>query len=484
MFKKLFSRRRGVGIVAAALGMSVASLAFAGAAGATTSTALPGGGSNTAYQVMQSLSNLFATSPGCNIATTAPINYACSNTYTAGAANGEDGYNMADENPYNDVPYQEPAIGSGNGVNELNQSGGTALDYARASSGPALTHGTSQNNYIAYAVDGVSWVCFTQSSGFCDSKVKSITLADLNAIYDDTFSCTIGGSTVTMDWRCLNGNTGSGAQPIDCYMAQNGSGTEKTWASQVVNLSTGTANDTPACLSDEAHTVAGHSHTGLFENEISDIVDPTSVWYNNDIANAVYFFSEGKYATECKSNKCPDDQGNTTYFGQIQAECAKCKPVTANAKSVGLDVTDPTNAKAFPVYRYLNNVVRNSSASSASSNSVLNFVGEYGFLCKPLTNTDDDPLNPGVSYRTEIAADISAAGFLPLAAAGSPLSNEWAQAGIGGGNSPGVLNFPDKGTSSDAGFSQIDPTLTNGTAPPNSPPGYCLAFNGNDTDLH
>jgi hypothetical protein len=43
----------------------------------------------------------------------------------------------------------------------------------------------------------------------------------------------------------------------------------------------------------------------------------------------------------------------------------------------------------------------------------LNLVGEYGFLRKPGTNTDIDPLT-GTSYRSEIESTIAANGFVPI----------------------------------------------------------------------
>ncbi|MGO8871387.1 MAG: hypothetical protein ACLQPH_08285 [Acidimicrobiales bacterium] len=476
MFQKLFNRRKGVAMATAAFGLSVASLAFAGTAGATTTSVLNGGGSNTAYEVMGSLSLLFSQSPGCAEGTATPVTYTCSGTYSPGAT-GEDGYAAASENPYNDVAYQEPAIGSGAGVNELNSNavGNTPLSFARASSGPYITHGTSADNYIAYAIDGVSWVCFrTSATGFCNSSVKSMTLQNLADIYNNHLQCTIGGSPVTMDWRCLNGDADpSTPQPIDCYMAQNGSGTEKAWASQVVaypnDSSYNSADDTPACLSNESVGTSA-THLGLFENEISAIVDTHSAWYNNDIPNAIYFFSYGKYSTQCKSNRCPQPAGDSyqTYLGSVKGPSDK-KAVAPSAKSIVLDVNSPTNAKAFPIYRFLYNVVENSSAATPSSNAALNFVSEFGFLCKTGTVADIDPLT-NVSYRTEIETGITQSGFFPLDTSPSSPFNEYA---------PGVVSSPDTSLSSDPYYSLIDNT-SNTT----NPSGFCLVRNGNSSDIN
>ena len=85
MFQKLFTRRRGVAIATVALGLSGMSMVFTGTAGAVGQpfSVLPGGGSNTAYQVMTSLSTLFNQSPGCDLAgTSKPKTGVCANPYT------------------------------------------------------------------------------------------------------------------------------------------------------------------------------------------------------------------------------------------------------------------------------------------------------------------------------------------------------------------------------------------------------------------
>ena len=51
------------------------------------------------------------------------------------------------------------------------------------------------------------------------------------------------------------------------------------------------------CLNDEAVGTAA-SHDGLFENEVSAMFTPHGTWNNNDKADAIYYFSSGKYALE------------------------------------------------------------------------------------------------------------------------------------------------------------------------------------------
>ncbi len=101
---------------------------------------------------------------------------------------GENGYGQADENPYNDYTVQAPAVGSGNGVNQLKSSAGFQNDYARSSANPAGSNGTSQQNYEAYAVDGISWSAFGAkgSTLYPAHYVQTLTLAQITEIWAGT----------------------------------------------------------------------------------------------------------------------------------------------------------------------------------------------------------------------------------------------------------------------------------------------------------
>jgi ABC-type phosphate transport system substrate-binding protein len=261
MFHKLFSRRKGIGIATIALGLSAASLAFAGTAGAATFLNPPaivtGSGSNTAYDLMTQLGTLFNQSPGCDLtaASANALTLQCeSGTYVPGG-DGENGDNAALENPYNDLSAEYPAVGSGNGVKQLYTAGSTSINFARSSANPANSHGLTSQNYIEYAIDGVSWIHFTEVNGKAtnSASVTNISEADLTSIYEGTQGCKIKGKTYTMNWICEGGK----AAPIDCYVAQTGSGTEKTWAADIVG-----GNDAAPCLNDE-HVGTAASHAGL-----------------------------------------------------------------------------------------------------------------------------------------------------------------------------------------------------------------------------
>ena len=456
MFHKLFTRRRGMAVATVALGVSGMSLAFAGTAGAVTfmnpSAVIAGSGSNTAYDMMTQLGVLFNSSPGTDLTAASANNgtlQGVTGSYTPGG-DGENGATAASENPYNDVTFQYPAIGSSNGVKQLYTAGDTPIDYARSSGSPANSHGTSAENYIEYAIDGVSWIHFTDLNGTATPtrSITSLTVAQLEAIYNGTEDCSITKGKVTtkytQNWICVGAKTPA---PIDCYVAQSGSGTEGTWAADIVD---GVA--AAPCLNDEAVGTAA-SHDGLFENEVSAMFTPGGTWNNNDKADAIYYFSSGKYTLENKKGALPGMPAKTfTKLGEING-------VTANQASVQGATGDGTPGN-FPIIRYLSNVYNNTSTGTngIATQPTLNLVGEYGFLCKPGTETDIDPLT-GVSYRSEIEATITANGFYPIDTHIATPFHE------------GTLATA--GAITDPLYQEIDPTYT-----ASNPEGYCLSVNG------
>ena len=322
---------------------------------------------------------------------------------------GENGFvTFAQENPFNDLLIEEPALGSGNGIQELEDQGVHAtgasshgspinvspLDVARSSRAPALTTGPTVPgddkglNFVAYAMDAVSWLHWTSVSGTAtpSSAVTNLTVAQLTSIYEDQ-GCTAGGTTFTTpNWACFGGSPA----PISIYMAQNGSGTESTWAGLL-----GLTGTFPFGGEDPNHVI--------FENETSSILA------NKDQANAIFFFSYGKFQTICAPNPsfCSGASTSKVALGQIAS--VKATKATIAAQLPG-SLTTP-----FPGDRLLFNVYSDGSNPdiSISSPASLNAVSEDGFLCKPSSATDVDP-NTGATYRTEINGIISAQGFFPL----------------------------------------------------------------------
>jgi hypothetical protein len=308
-----------------------------------------------------------------------------------------------------------------------------SVQYASLSSPPMASQGTSEQNYIAYAMGGVSWIHFRNHGGTHTASyaVHNLTVVQLAAIWNDTLTCTVNSVTYTMNWKCVGGDVA----PIDCYTAAAGSGTGSAWRTL-----TNTGN--PACLNNEAVGTVG-MHT-VAENEISSIVNV------GDEQDAIFFFSVGSYQQNCVSDACPGNAGWKTELGSING----IAPSKANIQgSGGGGVPGP-----WPASFYLYNVYDNSSSATPASQATLNFVSEYGFLCKKETSSTVDP-NSSVDYRTEIENDITSAGFFPLdTSPSSPFSE-------------GSLTWPALITVS--GYRTVDPDYGN-----LDPSGYCLSING------
>ena len=646
MKKHLFTRRRAVAIATAALAVTGMSTAFSGVAGAT-GTELTGSGSNTTYSMMVQLGDLFSTAPGCDLTASGALykTMSCGTSpqsptllvtpSTPSGAAGENGYAESFENPYDDFVANAPAVGSGNGVNQLNDttSGDFAPSFGRSSGAPGSSNGTAAQNYVAYAMDGVDWTAFTGMEGgaYSDgtpvggtlkrpvalpaSYVPFITNSEIQEIWAGTLGdsgCSIGtGSHLTalapMTWGCLFPSVGNpkaaeltaAETPIDCYVAQPGSGTAGTWATfagydkknatpigcldheggdskdgdsaqtaaapvtgtvsnvtyaaKVVTVtvsapwsSTPTANQavqlsgvsgvtnvngtwlvtsatsnsvtfsvntapTGAYTSGGSVTIASGTttaaasadHYNLFENEMA------STMAQNDQASAIYFFSYGKFVTTCSvattkgarvclGTQSPTVTSDSITSGGIQYETSLghmlssldgttvLSPDQSDIQGTGGGVYTSATGE-WPVNRYLYNVYNNTSTGTDGvvTAATLNFASEYGFLCKPATALDYDPLstNPlGATYRTEIEADILAQGFFPIDVSGAPFSE-----GTFTTNKASLL-------SGDAEYSIVDPTadgtiVGDGTAATfgvpsgqtstvSDPVGYCLNING------
>jgi hypothetical protein len=599
MLKALLRRHRGLAVAASLLGGLALVAGTAGPAYAAGSDTGPSGGnnasgnyiiytggSNTTYLMMQGLAALFNESPGCDLAsasgTTQPLDYGCpgindaggSLTATNNPANttdvGENGFTVfSQENPFNDILINEPAIGSSNGIKELEEqnthvpadptvtvgdvlvtassavitaagspfpaalcsgtwtitgpdqeipssttvatpcsttsitmsnaaasgavtghysvtfslsaSGNNVapLDVARSSRAPNLgASGDDQGlNFVAYAMDGVSWIHWTEVNGVPtpSAGVTNLSVADLTAIWSDQ-SCTGPGgfSSPTPNWECYGGTTSA---PIDVYWAQSGSGTESTWA-------------TLTGLSGPQAFVGLAANHIIFENETASILANDGVT-NEGATNAIFFFSFGKFNTTCtpalgycgaapttpftgtttlalgqvagstvnEASIASQLPGGTTSFNvsaAVLASGTKAAKVTSPASFpanvfAGDAITDSANCipasttvalvksatkiklsnkttcasasdtltftppAPFPGDRLLYNIYSDGSNTNIAPSSLasLNAVSEDGFMCKPSTAADVDP-NTGATYRSEIDSVITSQGFFPL----------------------------------------------------------------------
>jgi len=423
---------------------------------------LQGSGSQTSWQVMENLSNAFNSQPGCDItsstALSAELNCGTS-TFASGTPLGEQGLTIGSDNPYNDYSTQESPIGSGNGATQelaQGQQGIVPAQYFRASA----PKGNSTVNRVAYAIDGQSWIGFKEVNTVLTGhyNVKDLSLSQLNSIYADTLSCTVAGVTYHEDWICVGAKT---AAHIDCYDAQTGSGTYATWTSSanVPSAAYTQGTSVPACATDE---LAGHgtaaSHVNIPENQMASIY--TSA--NNDAANALYYFSYGKFTQVCPKAKCQGTLGGGTTLATLGEMNNR---VTGTPTIIGATPIQSTNASTqWPIIRYLYNDYSNSSSTTPANQATLNYTSELGWLCKASTATETDP-NTGGTERATIDAAIQAGGFLPIE------PNGVNAAFATGSNAPSYL-YPAQIT--DPGFVTND--SSNGATTGST--GYCLVTIG------
>jgi ABC-type phosphate transport system substrate-binding protein len=437
----------------------VISIAAPSAVAATTTSpaqnhVLLNGGSNTTYTMMQQLSELFNSAPGCDLLGTNPpstvqnLDYSCPTNPAVAAPGGENGYGLSypSDNPYNDVSLTEPALGSGNGIKELEYQGGPSgsdiptsnvpavapLSLARSSRAASNTAGSGDKeglNFVAYAEDAVPWFHYTKynKKATASAHVASLTTAQLTGIYEGTIT----------NWDSVGGTNA----PIEVFMAQSGSGTEGTWVADLgltgtfpYGGATATATATGCPVSDFE----------IFENETASIVNTPCKTTDHSFnpGNAIFFFSYGKFSLLCPKGVCPSTPAapkkTTAALGQIGG-------ITASKTTI--------QNGTFALDRELYNVYSDGTNGNLPTENqpVENFVSTYGFLCKPQTASQIDPLSPtGATYRSEIESIITANGFFPI-----PLGPE-------GDTASGITapNF------TDSNFAAADP------APP-SDHGYC-----------
>jgi ABC-type phosphate transport system substrate-binding protein len=444
----------------AVLAGSLASISLTGITAASASNLPPGNsiviasGSQTAYALVADLSNLFNTSQGCiEIASgseTQSLSFNCAGA-TDGAGNAVGLPANQGENPLNDVITQEPPLGGTNGLKQLEGqvpvlcepsattcTASQSINFATTVRDPLPTDPTGLN-FVNYADDAISWFHFTEVAGkkTPSAKITNLTLADLANIWSGTYT----------NWDQIPGVTGKNAA-ICVYVTNTGSGLYSLWQTYLglgaLNSYVNSLTAAPAGCDTPNGVSYATSHT-IEQNEDASMIA------NGDEANAIFFFSNGRFTQTC-AIFC----GGTKPPGTTKA-----LPSTAVLSEInGVPLTSANILSgAWPAIVFLSNVYSDGSNSAipAATQATLNFASEQGFLCKSqLDSGSNEILDPitGVWYRTEIQTLITGEGFVPL-----PSGSE------GTVQNPAVLTAPYNGYDS----SGVDPT------------GYCriLTTDGN-----
>lgn len=395
---------------------------------APANSIIVGSGAQTSYGVINQLDSLFNTAPGCqqfvafpNSTSPQELNFSCATAPTTSAN---------PENPFADVAIEEPPLGSSNGILQLEDSGahgatatnsGVSINVTQninyATSARALASSDLEGlNFVAYAADGLSWFHYTEvnKSNTASNAVTNLTTAQLKGIWDGTYT----------NWDQVGGSNA----PIVVFSAPEGAGVQSVWkgfigtdpssASQQVNCYTPSGGSQtcvgPAIIGQNEDASISPS---AFVTGQSGFVDANKGDWGGKLgkatvdeikSDAIYYFSYGVYTTQCglKDTTCGGSKlpvGTTNALGQVNG-------IAANESTI--------LEGEFPVIHYLYNVYSNGFNSNipAATAATLNYVSEVGFLCNPNKGGSSNIFDPltGLSYISEIQADIKAAGFFPL----------------------------------------------------------------------
>jgi ABC-type phosphate transport system substrate-binding protein len=418
--------RRGAILGSTVVGTAVLGLAIAGPASATVAPAanntIIGSGGNTPYAVIANLATLFNGSEGCNLivpnGVTQPLNFSCPSGGSLPAGNPPFGYGAPSvgspysENPFNDVVEVEPGIGSSAGITQLENQGAhttstAPVSFASSARGPELgTAGKYDDqglNFVAYAADGVDWVAYTKvgSAKTAAKTVSNLTQAQLQAIWSGTDKC----------WSDV-GATGAAANDlIDPYSVVTSSAITSTWdaflypdnsETYVEGQSTWPPSPLPTCKNGATAVYTGPHFTNYAQSHTVIQNELASVENNGDQAYAIDFISYGRYTQQASSPTF-----KKTKLGEINS--------VSPTESTILGGTYPVPEDLYTVYSDGTN-----SNIPVSNPATLNFASEDGFICKPNTTNGlangtqiVDPIT-GVTYRSEIEANITSQGFFPL----------------------------------------------------------------------
>jgi hypothetical protein len=394
---------------------------------------------------MNGFDDLYNTSQGCNEIYQADdsgsqdLNFNCPSTVTTTADN--ESVDDTGENPVNDVALQEPPLGGTNGLAQLEGqtvvSNGAPVNFTTTVRNPLATDPIGLN-FVNYATDAISWFHFTKVGGTAtpSGSVKTLSTTQLAEIFDPT---AFGSSGIT-NWDQVAGGKSA---PICVYVTNTGSGLYSLWQSYLgltkLNAYVNSLTTLSGCGGAGNYA---NTHT-IEQNEDQQIVA------NSDEANAIFFFSYGRYEQECKTGlKVCGSTGtpfapasSTTALGEVGG-------VKLTAANISIDGDWPTKV-------YLSNVYSDGSgAIPVASQATLNYVSEFGFLCNPQTSGGNDIIDPatGIWYHTEIQDLITGEYFQPI-----PLDPE------GIVQTPAVLNAP---------YNQAGQT-SGGAAGSTNPSGYC-----------
>lgn len=413
MLRKMLRVLAGASI-AGALVMTAATQAGAAVSTSRVSKTVVGVGSDTTYEGMNDLDQLYNESPGCAIIPDVGVSF--TNYQQKCDPDGIQSYGGAliqSENLYHDRVTEAFPVGSGNGATVLLQytQGNPALaaDFTRSSSKRDLTNVSGFNDYgVAFARDGLGYWLGKTNKLVKTTKagpVADISVADLKGVFigNGSGQCLTKYSTSATDSIAATlGAPGSGN--IKVFATQPGSGTGKDFLGKI-DTSTSYSNAlalqncVAASFKDSAPNPSDHV---IFENNAKPICQQTgnggaAVSYQN---SAIFPYSFARFTQ------------NAGGVGACAGRIGKVDHVAASLTTIG-NATYPLGRFVYNNF-YVPNAqdVNDDTTWSGQTQAMLDYLHPVtGWLCQQSHAVDP---NTGVNYRTLIENAMKADGFAPL----------------------------------------------------------------------
>lgn len=369
--------------VAGLVTMAAAAAPAFASGGKVVPAAILGSGSDAAFQAETALDTLYNESPGCD--TVEPSTQSASQQLNFSCLPDSDSPIpvVHTENYDHDIASEAYPLGGSVGVTQLcdqkqtvNGSKVAAINFALTTSAPSNPPTCHGLDYVAYALDGISWETFPGVAGADSAGVNTLTLAQLQGIF---VNCTI------TQWGQINGHP-SDTTPIDVYTEFSGFATRKAFEGFL-------GGSTQNCINNRGATYEA-SH--VIEQGLNEAIAS-----NGDAGQAIYFFSYGDYQTRVVPNPSVYDNGDS-YLGEVSG-------VAPTATTI--------QSGAFPFTRNIYNVYCGTSGTGNCpvkvTKQTTNYIGPTGWICKVAANHSNDPIT-GVNYATEIRNTITNNGFVDL----------------------------------------------------------------------
>lgn len=427
-------------LAGAAAALAMAEVAMASPAGATmpsgygfdgSAHVIIGGGSDTTYRAIVSLTDLWNGSPGCKVVTTVGSTLGQCETLATAETDTLGNYQ-------HDTVAQANPVGSSAGIASLNGFGGAQyagtegnVDFARSSRAPKRTGGNCTggdeltcDTFWGFAQDGIEVTVFNGRNAVQSAASPAITPQELVSIWTCQF-------THWSDVPSLNIAPGSAQDgPIVPWGMNSSSGTFATFQSYLINNGGASSSFSPNAGVCDRKLSNGDFP---FENDIKPLLndvnangglsaDPASA---NNPVNWIWWGSFGELSSfKYKSAATVGGTLWTAYAAPVNGVLPSSSGILANT---------------YPIGRTLYHVTKKADADCPRTNGVCDFTGNPGpaitgtvndlnvvggtsgksgavreftrFLCRSGTTRQATDPYTGKNYAVEIGSALTAAGF-------------------------------------------------------------------------